>query len=485
MKRLFTLVILSLMLTVAFGQNTDKKWAVGLMGGKTVYNGDYGADFLEFSPFYGLFSASIDRYLNPSFDLGIQGEYGDLGYFEAAKTYFLLQKTDVFLLAKYKFNNGYIFKEDAVIAPYLCLGVGGAYYSGDKGDAEGMDLVIPAGIGVKVNMLDWLALQYQFRYNFTNEDKRDLKVAEDNDGFASNSLGVIFSFGAPKDSDKDGVPDKSDNCPDTPAGVSVTADGCPVDVDGDGIADYLDKCKDIKGIAAFEGCPDSDNDGIQDSEDDCPAVPGVAAFKGCPDTDGDGVKDSEDACPNVKGLPEFKGCPDTDGDGITDAEDKCPFDVGTKENKGCPDTDGDGIIDLEDKCPTVPGIIENKGCPEVKEEVKKVFEKALQGIQFETGKAVIKGISYQILNDVVKVMQENPEYNLSIFGHTDNVGADDKNMTLSQERALAVKTYLLDKGVSENRIIEVKGFGETTPVATNETAAGRQQNRRVEFKVVF
>jgi outer membrane protein OmpA-like peptidoglycan-associated protein len=86
---------------------------------------------------------------------------------------------------------------------------------------------------------------------------------------------------------------------------------------------------------------------------------------------------------------------------------------------------------------------------------------------------------------VVKVMMENPEYNLSIYGHTDNVGADDKNMTLSQERAIAVKTYLLEKGVPENRIVEVKGFGETMPVATNETAAGKQQNRRVEFKVVF
>lgn len=485
MKKLITLLFLSLMLTTAFSQNADKKWSIGLMGGKTVYNGDYGADFLEFSPFYGLGSLSIDRYLNPSFDIGIQGEYGDLGYFEAGKTYFLLQKTDAFALVKYKFNNGYIFNEDAIIAPYLCAGIGGAYYSGDNGDTEGMDLVIPVGLGIKVNMLDWLALQYQFRYNFTNEDKRDNKVAELNDGFAANSLGLIFSFGAPKDSDKDGVPDKTDNCPNTPEGVSVTADGCPVDVDGDGIADYLDKCPTVKGIAAFEGCPDSDKDGIQDSEDDCPAVAGIAAFKGCPDTDADGIKDSEDACPNVKGIPELKGCPDADGDGITDAEDKCPFDKGTVAMKGCPDTDGDGIIDLEDKCPTVPGIIENKGCPEVKEEVKQVFEKALQGIQFETGKAVIKGISYQILNDVVRVMNENPEYNLSIFGHTDNTGADDKNMTLSQNRAFAVRDYLIEKGVPANRIIEVMGYGETMPVATNDTPEGRQKNRRVEFKVVF
>lgn len=179
MKRIFTLILFTALLSTAFSQNADKKWAIGLLGGKTVYNGDYGNGFLDFSPFYGLGSLSIDRYLNPSFDLGIQGEYGDYGFFDEGKTKFLSTKTDGFFLLKYKFYNGYIFKEDAVLGPYLCLGFGMATYSGenDKTDDQGVDIVVPAGIGFKLNMLPWLALQYQFLYSFTNGDNRDLKKA--------------------------------------------------------------------------------------------------------------------------------------------------------------------------------------------------------------------------------------------------------------------------------------------------------------------
>jgi outer membrane protein OmpA-like peptidoglycan-associated protein len=179
---------------------------------------------------------------------------------------------------------------------------------------------------------------------------------------------------------------------------------------------------------------------------------------------------------------------DTDGDGVPDRKDECPGKPlgAAVDAVGCIiDRNKDGIIDSEDKCPDVFGIKENKGCPEIKAEIKQIFEKALQGIQFEFGKDVIRKSSYQILDDVVKVMNENPEYLLSIYGHTDNVGQDDKNMELSQRRADAVKKYLLDKGVPENRIVETKGFGETTPVATNDTDEGRTKNRRIEFKVTF
>jgi OmpA-OmpF porin, OOP family len=484
MKRLFTLLLFTTLVLTVFSQNEDKKWSIGLMGGKTVYNGDWGNGFLDFSPFYGLAALSIDRYLSPSFDIGLEGEYGDLGFFDQGVTKFRSTKTDGSLMLRYKFYNGYIFKKDALISPYLTIGAGLAGYSGTKTYTGGTDFIVPAGIGIKINFTDWLALQYQFLYYFTNGDKRDLKEADKNDGFAGNSFGLIFSFGAPKDTDKDGVPDKTDKCPDTPSGVSVTADGCPVDGDGDGIPDYLDKCPTTKGIAAFQGCPDSDGDGVQDSEDDCPTVKGLASLKGCPDTDGDGIKDSEDKCPTVKGLPQFNGCPDTDGDGIPDEEDGCPNAAGPKEFKGCPDSDGDGIPDIDDKCPTVPGIKENKGCPEVKAEAKKVFDMALRGINFETGKAVIKGTSFQILNDIVLIMKENPEYNLEINGHTDAVGKDDMNLKLSQDRADAVKKYLVEKGIDPSRMT-AKGYGEAMPVADNNTSDGRALNRRVEFKVVF
>jgi outer membrane protein OmpA-like peptidoglycan-associated protein len=152
--------------------------------------------------------------------------------------------------------------------------------------------------------------------------------------------------------------------------------------------------------------------------------------------------------------------------------------------KGCPDKDKDGVADIDDKCPDVPGIKENKGCPEVKAEVKKVFAQALQGIQFETGKDVILKGSYPILDQVVKVMNENKEYNLEINGHTDNVGKDNLNLLLSQKRANAVKAYLVKKGIDENRM-KATGYGSTMPVEDNKTAAGKAKNRRVEFKVNF
>ena len=203
---------------------------------------------------------------------------------------------------------------------------------------------------------------------------------------------------------------------------------------------------------------------------------GIAALGGCPDTDGDGIIDSEDNCPTVKGLAAFKGCPDTDGDGIMDSEDRCPTVKGTRELQGCPDSDGDGVADIDDKCPNVAGLKENKGCPAVKEETLKVFTQALTGILFETGKDIIKPVSFPILNNIVNIMKENPQYILEINGHTDNVGDDAKNLDLSDRRAISVKKYLSDKGVDPDRL-KPRGYGETMPVADNATAAGRTERR--------
>lgn len=203
-----------------------------------------------------------------------------------------------------------------------------------------------------------------------------------------------------------------------------------------------------------------------------------------PDTDGDGVIDKEDKCPQAKGLANLGGCPDSDGDGVTDAMDACPQLAGPAEKQGCPDSDGDGVSDDLDKCPRVPGVASMRGCPEVSEKTRMLFEKALTGIQFETGRSTIKKVSYPILDQVVTVMKENPGYNLEVNGHTDSQGDDAANLKLSQERAAAVEKYLEDKGVAKDRISS-QGYGETVPLADNATAAGRARNRRVEFKVTF
>jgi outer membrane protein OmpA-like peptidoglycan-associated protein len=216
---------------------------------------------------------------------------------------------------------------------------------------------------------------------------------------------------------------------------------------------------------------------------------------GCPlDTDQDGVPDYIDQCPNTPmeaiGKIDTIGCPlDTDQDGVPDYIDQCPETpveaFGKINSLGCPlDTDEDGIPDYLDKCPTTKGPAHTNGCPEIKQEVKTLFTKALQGIQFETGKDILLKSSLPILNDIVKVMNENPEYNLSIAGHTDNQGNPLKNLDLSERRALAVKLYLIKNGIDANRLTSA-GYGDTKPVTDNKTAAGRKQNRRVEFTVEF
>lgn len=209
------------------------------------------------------------------------------------------------------------------------------------------------------------------------------------------------------------------------------------------------------------------------------------------DDDNDGVINSRDAEPNtaagaiVNSKGETINVPlDSDNDGITDAFDKCPNEKGSFSSNGCPDTDGDGVIDSEDTCPKTFGVRSNGGCPELDEETKKTFEQALHGINFETGKEVIKSSSHSILDNVVSILKTHEDYNIEIHGHTDNSGDEAKNMQLSSDRAKAVKEYLTSKGITESRIATF-GHGQTQPVSTNETSEGRSDNRRVEFIVRF
>jgi len=507
-KRLFFIAFMSIGLLVS-AQTSDSKMAIGIYGGKNEYNGELGNAIFKFSkPFYGFGGLSLSTYVSPSFDLGIQGNYGDYGYYVSnlPLTNFWGRKYEGILFAHYKLNNGYLLSESSILSPFFEVGVGLAGYSeGKQNDiiqsgrinVTGTDVLVPLGVGLKLQFNKTLAVQYKFVYNLTNQDKRDnLTTNSSKDFFAEHSLGVIFSFGGSKDADRDGVSDDKDKCPDTPKGVKVDAFGCPLDSDGDGVADYLDKCPDTPGGVKVDaqGCPlDSDGDGVADFLDKCPDTPaGITVdASGCPlDADGDGVPDYLDKCPDTPAgvVVDATGCPkDTDGDGVPDSMDKCPDTpkgIAVDAN-GCPlDRDGDGVPDYLDKCPDVAGTAANKGCPEVNAGTRKILAQALKGVQFESGKDVITKGSYPILNKVVGVMKENKSYNLSINGHTDNKGDKGKNMILSQKRAEAVKKYLENKGIDPQRLT-AQGFGETMPVADNSTAAGRAKNRRVEFKINF
>lgn len=311
---------------------------------------------------------------------------------------------------------------------------------------------------------------------------------------------IVDKKGCMLDQDSDRVADNVDQCPNTPIGVKVDTLGCPLDEDKDGVPDYMDKCpKTPEGVSTDStGCPlDEDNDGVPDYKDKCPKTPKEAIGKvdstGCPmDTDKDGVPDYLDQCPNTpetaRNMVDAEGCtPDSDGDGVPDDIDKCPGTPeaarATVDETGCPkDSDGDGVPDYLDKCPTMPGTTTNYGCPELKANVKRVFHRAMKGILFQTGKDVILPKSFPILNEVAKVLEENPDFRIEINGHTDNVGKPDANLRLSDKRANAVMKYLIKKGIAAERM-GAFGFGDTKPIDTNKTAKGRANNRRVEFVV--
>ncbi|MDX2003436.1 MAG: DUF5723 family protein [Chitinophagales bacterium] len=342
------------------------------------------------------------------------------------------------------------------------------------------------------------------------------KEVQRNDFYVA--LKIPVPFGKPKDKDKDGVSNKKDKCPKDPGiwafegcpdsdgdGLQDNVDKCPKeagdkandgcpwpDRDSDGVLDNVDECKDIAGPADNKGCPygDKDKDGVLDNADQCIDVAGPAANNGCPygDKDKDGVLDNADQCIDVPGPAENNGCPfgDKDGDGTLDQADKCIDTPGPRDNGGCPypDSDGDGVLDKDDDCPKTPGPASNKGCPELERAEQEVIKTAFDNLEFETGKAIIKISSYESLGELAKMLRTKEGAKLVIAGHTDNVGSDALNLKLSQQRAEAVKKALMDRGVDGKKLI-VEYYGETKPIASNDTAEGRQKNRRVEMKVIF
>jgi outer membrane protein OmpA-like peptidoglycan-associated protein len=183
-----------------------------------------------------------------------------------------------------------------------------------------------------------------------------------------------------------------------------------------------------------------------------------------------------------KELPASDRPADRDGDGVSDAEDRCPDQPGPAVTFGCPDRDGDGIADRDDRCPDKPGPASNFGCPEVSQADRDILAAAVQNVQFATNSANLLPSSYTVLDQVASLMARYPDYRLIISGHTDSVGDDKFNLDLSKRRAKACYDYLLSKGVEANRMAH-DGYGETRPIADNNTEAGRAKNRRVEFEL--
>ncbi len=269
---------------------------------------------------------------------------------------------------------------------------------------------------------------------------------------------------------------------------------------------YVDEAADFLGenhrfslnLALGERERDRDGDGIPDEDDECPGSPedydGYEDEDGCPDpdNDGDGILDEDDVCPDqpedFDGFEDRDGCPeenDRDGDGILDDQDKCPNEPedkdGFEDSDGCPelDNDNDGVPDHLDRCPNVAenmnGFEDGDGCPDI------APRQVLKGVNFETSKWDITPGSAVILDEVGSILKADPTIRVEIQGHTDSRNSAESNQTLSENRAASVREYLASKGVSAAQLTS-KGYGESTPIADNNTEVGRLQNRRVELR---
>ena len=284
------------------------------------------------------------------------------------------------------------------------------------------------------------------------------------------------------------------------------------DRDDDGVVDAADRCpsdpEDRDGFEDADGCPDLDNDhdGILDAQDQCPQSPedpdGFEDADGCPDVDndGDGIVDAIDHCPlaaeDVDGFEDADGCPDTDNDvdGIFDKDDACPLDAedrdGFEDTDGCPDPDNDGdqIPDSDDECPldaeTFNGQEDEDGCPDkirVNRTQGQIF--TLDPVHFARNSATVLSSSFAMLEEIAVVLKSHPDIEvLAVEGHTDARGSDRRNLELSRRRAASVRAFLIKAGVSPERLTS-EGFGESRPLADNDTKEGRAKNRRVEFRM--
>ncbi|EQB62832.1 MAG: ompa/motb protein [candidate division Zixibacteria bacterium RBG-1] len=355
----------------------------------------------------------------------------------------------------------YHFMPDKKVTPYVFGGAGILLWK--VTDKDGNTITFPSSVSTdtlelkdkQITLVGGLGLEWfptenlslnlggKFHYlsSFISDfEKADRDLLDLPKGAVELFAGVTYYTGKAKDSDKDGVADKLDQCMDTPLGCIVDANGCPLDADGDGVCDGLDKCPETPKGAKVDanGCPtDADADGVYDGLDQCANTPaGVKVdSKGCPlDTDGDGVPDHLDKQPTTA-----KGCK-ADKDGVS------------------MDSDGDGVCDGVDKCPgTAAGIqVDATGCPTV----APLEPKTTITPMFKPGKTVLDDATKARLDEIAATLMTYTDVKIEVAVYTDPSGGKQVNLVISQKRADAVKDYLVSKGVDATRITAVgKGKG--------------------------
>ncbi|MBN2355540.1 OmpA family protein [candidate division KSB1 bacterium] len=417
---------------------------------------------------------------------------------------------------------------------YLYGGVGALYYKNIEGydDARtksgNWTAVIPLGLGLQFRVGEQTAFEISGGYNMTMKDDVDDYLLESN---KDNYVGVLagLTYGGESgdaDSDKDGLINKLEKDIGTDRKNADTdgdllSDGAEynqyktnpliADSDGDGLTDGDE-------ILKYKTDPlkaDSDGDGLTDADE-------INVHKTDPkkaDSDGDGLKDSDeinvhktnplesdsddDGLSDGDEISKHKSNPlkvDSDGDGLDDGDEVTKY----KSSPIKTDTDGDGVNDNEEvnKFRTNPakmdtdggtiadGIEINRGTdplngdddlPKEEQITREVgTEIVMEGIVFASGSSRISAESRVVLDKVAKTLMDNPTIKVEVQGHTDNTGRRASNIRLSQARANAVCKYLESKGIAADRMV-AKGMGPDRPVASNDTAEGRQQNRRITF----
>ena len=202
------------------------------------------------------------------------------------------------------------------------------------------------------------------------------------------------------------------------------------------------------------------------------------------DADSDGVPDSEDWCPRTaadsrvgsNGCATWEVPVDCEHMAAAPAPARV-VPVAPAPPAGMKDADHDGVADADDKCPGTPRgtAVDANGCADISKVV-------LRGVNFATGSSKLLPAASEQLRQVALAMKANPKLKVEVGGHTDSVGDAAKNQGLSERRANSVKAFLVNEGVDAGRF-STKGYGPSVPVDTNDTPAGRANNRRVAYKV--
>jgi len=432
------------------------KWAVSVEGGATFTSADFRNSLFNY------YARLMGEYFFATKNIGIfglraftglgrlNGSGGVSGYVDPNTGLPIDEfRTPVILLGG---GVDYAIEVTDKVFPYVYAGASYLYF--DPKDVNGNrlpnnsrkkysrhEVSLQGELGIRFLLSKNLSLNFNGSLYYVNIDELDDVIAgRDNDIYFTFLGGVSFYFGGVKDSDADGVRDDDDVCPETPQGVFVDEFGCPVDTDRDGVPDYLDRCPGTRSgiIVNVDGCPlDSDEDGVPDYLDQCPNTP--------------------------LNVPV-----DTRG---------CPF-----------DSDADGVPDYMDKCPDTPAgtEIDKYGCRLVSQEkeVPQITSMVLSGeVNFAVGRADLKPQARKMLNNLVKVLYDNPDTRWRIQGHTDNTGSYKLNKSLSLERAWSVADYLISKGTNASRL-DVEGLGPDFPIANNSTNSGRELNRRVSIDYI-